>query len=381
MSNLEIVTDADGRREVRRAAAASTPTSRRCAATRPTVCRGSPASARRPPRPCWPRTATSRASSPPPKRARACRPASAQDPHRTPLSRRRTDRRRSRAATSTSPRPTRGCGRSTTPAERMPQPSPSVGAGHRDDADHRRARRRRDPLIRDRPARTPPGVRASPSAGQTNSQAPRRTIERMPATALGRVRAPVPAAAGGHALRPGRHRVPHPGARRRSASRSGSTSRRAYALHQRRAGRGIRSRPARPRGAGPAPRSPSSPRSTLADLFVPPDASPPFIALAFAIIGAVVRGARLWALISVGAGVAHRDRRDRIARHRRGTRSASRSRRSASRSCFAHRRGHARAPRARRRSDARSWPSAAAPPSRTSAPASPASCTTCSRTR
>ena len=40
---------------------------------------------------------------------------------------------------------------------------------------------------------------------------------------------------------------------------------------------------------------------TLADLFVPPDASPPFIALAFAIIGAVVRRARLWALISVGA--------------------------------------------------------------------------------
>ena len=39
---------------------------------------------------------------------------------------------------------------------------------------------------------------------------------------------------------------------------------------------------------------------TLADLFVPPDASPPFIALAFAIIGAVVRGARLWALVSVG---------------------------------------------------------------------------------
>jgi signal transduction histidine kinase len=39
---------------------------------------------------------------------------------------------------------------------------------------------------------------------------------------------------------------------------------------------------------------------TLADLFVPPDAGPPFIALAFAIVGAVVRGARLWALVSVG---------------------------------------------------------------------------------
>ncbi|GAA3769269.1 hypothetical protein GCM10022240_22100 [Microbacterium kribbense] len=38
-----------------------------------------------------------------------------------------------------------------------------------------------------------------------------------------------------------------------------------------------------------------------ADLFVPPDAGPPFIALAFAIIGAVVRGALVWALSSVGA--------------------------------------------------------------------------------
>jgi signal transduction histidine kinase len=40
---------------------------------------------------------------------------------------------------------------------------------------------------------------------------------------------------------------------------------------------------------------------TLADLFVPPDMSPPFIALAFAIVGAIARRARLWALISVGA--------------------------------------------------------------------------------
>ncbi|GAA1949470.1 sensor histidine kinase [Microbacterium deminutum] len=39
---------------------------------------------------------------------------------------------------------------------------------------------------------------------------------------------------------------------------------------------------------------------TALDLFVPPDAGPPFIALAFAIIGAIVRGARLWALVSVG---------------------------------------------------------------------------------
>jgi len=40
---------------------------------------------------------------------------------------------------------------------------------------------------------------------------------------------------------------------------------------------------------------------TTADLFIPPDVGPVFVALAFAIIGAVVRGARLWALISVGA--------------------------------------------------------------------------------
>lgn len=41
---------------------------------------------------------------------------------------------------------------------------------------------------------------------------------------------------------------------------------------------------------------------TVADLVVPPDAGPPWIALAFAIIGAIVRGARLWALVCVGAG-------------------------------------------------------------------------------
>jgi signal transduction histidine kinase len=39
---------------------------------------------------------------------------------------------------------------------------------------------------------------------------------------------------------------------------------------------------------------------TLADLFVPPDLSPPFVALAFAIVGAVVRRARVWAIIAVG---------------------------------------------------------------------------------
>jgi signal transduction histidine kinase len=39
---------------------------------------------------------------------------------------------------------------------------------------------------------------------------------------------------------------------------------------------------------------------TLVDLFVPPIGGPPPIALVFAIIGAVVRGARVWALVSVG---------------------------------------------------------------------------------
>lgn len=41
---------------------------------------------------------------------------------------------------------------------------------------------------------------------------------------------------------------------------------------------------------------------TAVDLFVPPVLGPPPVALAFAVIGAVVRGARLWALVSVGAG-------------------------------------------------------------------------------
>jgi signal transduction histidine kinase len=39
------------------------------------------------------------------------------------------------------------------------------------------------------------------------------------------------------------------------------------------------------------------------DLFVgPPDAGPPYLALAFAIVGAIARGARLWAWISVATG-------------------------------------------------------------------------------
>lgn len=40
----------------------------------------------------------------------------------------------------------------------------------------------------------------------------------------------------------------------------------------------------------------------VASVFVPPGVGPPFIALAFAIVGAIVRGARLWALIAAGGG-------------------------------------------------------------------------------
>lgn len=39
---------------------------------------------------------------------------------------------------------------------------------------------------------------------------------------------------------------------------------------------------------------------TLAAVLLPPDGGPPIIAIAFAIIGAVARGARLWAILSVG---------------------------------------------------------------------------------
>ena len=37
------------------------------------------------------------------------------------------------------------------------------------------------------------------------------------------------------------------------------------------------------------------------DLFVNPHGGPPYVALAFAIISAIVRGARVWAWVSVGA--------------------------------------------------------------------------------
>lgn len=40
----------------------------------------------------------------------------------------------------------------------------------------------------------------------------------------------------------------------------------------------------------------------VASLFVPPGYGPPFVALAFAIVSAVVRGARQWALAAVGVG-------------------------------------------------------------------------------
>ncbi|MCW3494714.1 sensor histidine kinase [Microbacterium sp. SSM24] len=41
---------------------------------------------------------------------------------------------------------------------------------------------------------------------------------------------------------------------------------------------------------------------TTADLLVAPEAGPSAVALAFAIVGAVVRGARVWALVAVGVG-------------------------------------------------------------------------------
>ena len=37
----------------------------------------------------------------------------------------------------------------------------------------------------------------------------------------------------------------------------------------------------------------------VADVFIPPSWGPPYISLAFAIVGAVVRGARAWALVAV----------------------------------------------------------------------------------
>ena len=139
----------------------------------------------------------------------------------------------------------------------------------------------------------------------------------MPARHLGRRRAPVPPAARRHALCAGRRRV--------SRSRCPATI--AISVV---AGR-PRSRtaplsvalaaasalcPSRARAAGPDPTVAVVAALTDADLFVPPDAGPPFVALAFAIIGAVVRGARLWALISVRRRLADRDRRERLARAR-----------------------------------------------------------------
>ena len=80
------------------------------------------------------------------------------------------------------------------------------------------------------------------------------------------------------------------------------------------AGRGIRSRSSRRSALARTHGRRRRAALTPADLFVPPDAGPPFIALAFAIIGAVVRGARLWALISVGAAWLDGGRRQRGAR-------------------------------------------------------------------
>ena len=75
---------------------------------------------------------------------------------------------------------------------------------------------------------------------------------------------------------------------------------------------------------------------------MPPDAAPPFIALAFAIIGAVVRGARLWALISVGIAWLIAIVASGLIGSRRGIRSGSPSPRSALALLLRHRRGHPR---------------------------------------
>jgi Signal transduction histidine kinase len=42
--------------------------------------------------------------------------------------------------------------------------------------------------------------------------------------------------------------------------------------------------------------------ASVADLFFTPFGGPPYVALAFAIVGAIVRGARVWAWVSVGVG-------------------------------------------------------------------------------
>jgi len=52
----------------------------------------------------------------------------------------------------------------------------------------------------------------------------------------------------------------------------------------------------------PGPVSAVVTAAAVADLFAPPAADPPYLALLFAIVGGIVRGARVWTYISVAAG-------------------------------------------------------------------------------
>ena len=186
-------------------------------------------------------------------------------------------------------------------------PRRAMGAGHGDDAHHRRARRRRQPLTtHDR--RILPAEYVGASRGQT---------KRPDTAAYDRAHAgSLPSAHGGES---GPRFQPPPGVTLfvpvvlalliQVPGTIGISVWQHIPFRYRRAehgaGRGIRPRAAG-RSAVARPTVAVVAALTLADLFVPPDASPPFIALAFAIIGAVVRSARLWALISVGARVARR---------------------------------------------------------------------------
>ncbi len=333
MSNLEIVTDAivvakygvlpEPVRRLRDAARRLVRRPSRCRGHRREDRGGTPA----------PRTATSPASSRRPRRARGCRPASA--PRSWPGSpTSRSPRRSSRScATSTSPsadarlRPldeTREAG--------CRGPRRALGAGHRDDPDHRR---RSTPSDRSAPSsrRTPPGVRATaprirrlPGSRGVRSTACRAT----PGTMSGPRFRPPPARdavrAGGRRVRSIQvpatiaislwQHVPPPCARAERRAGRGIRSRppRRAALarpDRRRRRRAHRARPVRPARRGPAVRRPRvrdrrrhRPRRAAV-------------------------GAHLG-----GAGVAHRDRRERRARRRAGIRSASRSRPSALALCF-----------------------------------------------
>ena len=98
-------------------------------------------------------------------------------------------------------------------------PRRTVGPGHRDDEDHRRARRRlsagleRPELGPARAAAYSPGSTHRTLRWSDDSQGAAAYDRPHAARDLGRRRAAVPPAARRDALRPGGHRLPHPGAR------------------------------------------------------------------------------------------------------------------------------------------------------------------------